>query len=103
MPFNVAWTDGQMENNFHGLNYYVTEITVTTSSLGAIQVSGVDIYWYIHGIGMFIAWNLFVLIGYIAARFLKHYPWWIILHFIGGTVPSLFSVGIIVAAIVKSN
>lgn len=103
MPFIVAWNAGVVENDYHGMNYYITDITLTTNSLGAVEVSTVDIYWYIHGIGMFIAWNLFVLIGYVAARFLKHHPWWLILHFIGGTVPSLFSVGIIVAAIIKSN
>ncbi len=99
MPFTVAWSDGIVQKNFHGLNYYITEITLSTSSLAAFQD---DIFWYIHGIGMFIAWNLFVLIGYISARFLRHYPWWIIFHYIGGALPSLFSFAIIIASIVKS-
>lgn len=103
MPFNVAWNIGEVEIDYHGLNYFITEITITTNSLGEAEVSSVDYYWYVHGIGMFIAWNLFVLIGYVAARFMKHYPWWSFLHFLGGTIPALFSVGIIIAAIVKSK
>ncbi len=102
MPFIVAWSNGIIQNDYHGLNYYVTEITLTTSSLASSDVSTVDIFWYIHGIGLFIAWDFFVLIGYISARFLRHYTWWLTLHFIGGTLPSLFSFGIVLAAIVKS-
>jgi hypothetical protein len=103
MPFNVAWSEGQLEKKFHGLNYFITEIRLSTNDLEDAIVSSVDIFWYVHGIGMFIAWNFFVLIGYIAARFLKHYPWWIFLHILGGTIPAFFSVGIIIAAIIKSN
>jgi len=92
-----------MAHNFHGSNYYITSITISPNGLSASKNTTKEIFWYIHGIGMFIAWNLFVLIGYIAARFLKHYTWWSLLHFLGGTIPSLFSVGIIITAIIKSN
>ncbi len=85
------------------MNYFVTSISITYNGLGIAEISEKGKFWYIHGIGLFIAWNLFVSIGYISARFLKHYTWWIILHFLGGTIPAFFSFGIITAAIIKSK
>lgn len=103
MSFIVAWTEGELESSYHGPNKYRTDIMLTVNGIGGDPTSANDVYWDVHGIGMFVAWNLFVTIGYIAARFLKHYSWWTFLHLLGGTVPALFSVGIIIAAIVKRN
>lgn len=92
-----------MAENYHGSNYVITQISITTGGLGgSLQpTSGQDAFWSIHGIGQLIAWNIFVFIGYIAARFLRHYPWWSYLHFLGGTIPSWFTIGVAIAAIIK--
>jgi hypothetical protein len=91
-----------MKSNFHGGNFIITSITITPggSTPGDITV---DNFFAIHGIGQLIGWNILVTVGYISARFLKHYPWWLILHFIGGTIPSLFSIGIIISTLIRIN
>ena len=92
-----------MADNYHGINYYVTNITISRTGLINTSTSSIDKFWSIHGIGQLIGWNLLVFFGYVSARFLKQYPWWIILHLIGATIPSLFSVGVSIVAIYKSN
>lgn len=93
-----------MELNYHEGNYFITTISITangTATTGAI--TGGDNFWAIHGIGQLVGWNVLVTIGYIAARFLKHYPWWLPLHFIGGTIPALYSIVVIIMAIARGK
>ena len=92
-----------MKTNFHKMDYFVTSIIITDKGTETGEVQAKDNFWAVHGIGQLIGWNFLVTIGYVAARFLKHYPWWLPLHFIGGTVPAMFSVGIIISAILKGK
>ena len=92
-----------MKTNYHQGNYLITSIVITAKGSQAGEITGRDSFWAIHGIGQLIGWNLLVTIGYIAARFLKHYPWWLILHFLGGTIPAIFSVVIIAITFAKGK
>ena len=63
----------------------------------------ISTFWYLHSIGQTILWSLFILIGYISARFLKHWEYWIYLHFLGGSIPALYSISFITPIILKSK
>jgi len=92
-----------MKTNYHQGNYLITSINITPTgtNIGAIETR--DSFFAIHGIGQLIGWNFLVTIGYCSARFFKHNPLWLPLHFVGGTIPSLFSIGIIIATFTKGK
>lgn len=93
-----------MKDNYHGSSYRITKISITSTGLVASSLEIVeDTFFTAHGVGNLIAWNFLITIGYIAARFLRHYPWWSYLHFVGGTIPCLYSFSVSIAAIIKSN
>jgi hypothetical protein len=62
----------------------------------------VDI-WAVHGISLIICWGVLNFIGYCAARFLKHYTWWIYVHFAGSILPALWTFGMIIATLIISK
>lgn len=66
--------------------------TNITISPNAAEKSGLSTFRLFHAIGQTTSWSLLVFIGYVSARFFKHKKSWIYLHFIGGVVPSLYTI-----------
>jgi hypothetical protein len=54
----------------------------------------IDIY-QVHGITLVVGWGFVHILGYCAARFLKHYHWWIYIHLFCTELPALATLIII--------
>jgi hypothetical protein len=53
-----------------------------------------------HSISMAIVWSCFNFVGHFGARFLKHYPWWIYLHYIGSVLTTVWSFFLLIITII---
>lgn len=60
-------------------------------------------FWEFHGIIMTATWSIMNFIGYLSARFFRHYSAWIWVHFIFSGLNAIISVGILGASIVLSK
>jgi hypothetical protein len=60
-------------------------------------------FWEFHGIIMTVTWSIMNFVGYMSARFFRHYPIWIWVHFIFAGLNTLLSVGILGASIALSK
>ncbi len=58
-------------------------------------------YWEFHGISLTVGWSILNFVGYSGARFLKHYTWWIYLHYIGSVLVTLWSFVILIISVIK--
>ena len=99
----MAWGVGGLadhNNNFMQSSFIITSNTsnntvVDTTTGGSSPID----FWAFHGISLVIGWSVFNFFGYIAARFLKHYTWWIWVHRIGSGLNSFWSIGVVGVAI----
>jgi hypothetical protein len=60
-------------------------------------------FWEFHGIILTILWTIFNFVGYVYARFLRHHPIWIWIHFICSGLTSFISVAVMAASIAKGK
>jgi hypothetical protein len=56
-------------------------------------------FFQFHGVILLILWTFFNFVGYIFARFLKHYTWWYWMHQAGSGITSFISIGVLAASI----
>lgn len=91
----IAWGSGKAHD--HGGNYKKTSIIISKTAVVTDTSAGFN-YWDLHGISLVILWSVFNFIGYISARFLKHYSWWIWGHRIGSGLTSMWTIGMAASA-----
>ena len=60
-------------------------------------------FWEFHGIILTILWSILNFFGYVYARFLRHHPIWIWIHFTCSGLTSLISVAVMAASIAKGK
>ncbi len=77
-----------------------TSTTTNTPTPTVSDTSKSFNFWELHGISLVIAWSGLNFLGYCAGRFLKHYPWWINLHFIGSSLTTYWSFAVLIASLV---
>jgi hypothetical protein len=53
----------------------------------------------VHGISLMICWGLLMFFGYCAARYLKHYKWWLYIHVAASIMPAYWSFGMLIATL----
>ncbi len=98
----IAWGNGRLSMH---LDYKISKFTIPKAN-GEVSTNSNDDesapqfdFWQFHGITLFIFWSGFNFFGYIFARFLKHYTWWNIMHFLGSSITTYFSIGLLGASI----
>jgi hypothetical protein len=62
----------------------------------------IDIY-QVHGLSLLVGWGFLHMIGYCAARYLKHYQWWIYVHILCTELPALCTVITVSVIYSRSN
>ncbi len=60
-------------------------------------------FWGFHGTVLTAAWTVVNFIGYVAARYFKHYPVWYWVHIICCGLTSLVSISVMTASIILSR
>jgi hypothetical protein len=75
----------------------------TTSQMPQLILGGEFNFWEFHGVILTIIWSIMNFFGYVTARFLRHYPIWIWIHFTCSGLTAMVSVGIMATSILKSK
>ncbi len=91
----LAWGSGKI--NYHGGNRMSTSFKITQGGVDP-PTKPFDFFEF-HGIILIILWVPFNFVGYISARFLKQYTWWIWLHIAGSGSAAFITIGVLAASI----
>jgi hypothetical protein len=62
----------------------------------------IDIY-QVHGVALIVGWGFLHILGYCAARYLKHYHWWLYIHVLCTELPAIATIGTIGVIYSRSN
>jgi hypothetical protein len=90
------------EEDFKSQNEIAVKLNQPKRMLQDSTSVPVDVF-AVHGISLMICWGLLNFFGYCAARFLRHYKWWLYVHFACTILPAYWTFGMLIATLVASN